>query len=117
MLLSINGVEIPSPDSYSVTISDLDASANRSANGTLFRDRIAVKRTIEIGWTLLSSAELSTVLQAVSPVFFSVIYLDPQLNALKSGTFYVSDRPQSIAVKQSDGSYKWRNVSFSLVER
>lgn len=117
MLISINGTAIAAPDTYEVTISDLDASANRSGNGTLFRDRIAVKRTINVGWTFLTSLELSQILQAVSPVFFTVTYLDPQLNALISGTFYVSDRTQAVAIKQSDGSYKWGNVSFSLVER
>ena len=117
MLISISGTAVPSPDTYEVTISDLDASANRSGNGTLFRDRIAVKRTINIGWTFLSPLELSQVLQAVSPVFFVVTYLDPQLNSLVSGTFYVSDRTQGVAIKQSDGTYKWGNVSFSLVER
>ena len=117
MLISINGASVPSPDTYEVTISDLDASANRSGNGTLFRDRIAVKRTINMGWTQLTAAELSQILTAVSPVFFAVTYLDPQLNALSAGTFYVSDRTQAVAIKQSDGSYKWGNVSFSLVER
>lgn len=117
MLISINGAVVPAPDTYEVTISDLDASANRSGNGTLFRDRIAVKRTINISWTSLTAYELSLVLQAVSPVFFSVNYLDPQVNALNTGTFYVSDRTQAVALKQSDGSYRWGNVSFSLVER
>lgn len=117
MLISISGTAIPAPDTYEVTISDLDASANRSGNGTLFRDRVAVKRTINLGWTFLTPIELSQILQAVSPVFFPVIYLDPQLGALSSGTFYVSDRPAAVAVKQSDGTYKWKNVSFSLVER
>ena len=117
MLISISGVEITAPDTYEVTISDLDASANRSGNGTLFRDRIAVKRTINLGWLFLSAEELSALLIAVSPVFIPVTYLDPQLNSLNTGTFYVSDRNQGVAIKQSDGSYKWANVSFSLVER
>ena len=116
-MITINGVMIPAPDTYEVTISDLDASANRSGNGTLFRDRIAVKRTINISWMFLSALELSSVLQAVSPVFFTVTYPDPQMNTTNAGTFYVSDRTQAIAIKQSDGTYKWGNVSFSLVER
>lgn len=117
MLISIGGVVMPAPDTYEVVISDLDASANRSGNGTLFRDRVAVKRTINLSWLFLSSAELSQVLLAVSPVFFAVTYLDPQLNSIVVGTFYVSDRNQGVAVKQPDGSYQWRDVSFSLVER
>jgi hypothetical protein len=117
MLISIAGTTLPAPDTYEVTISDLDASANRSGNGTLFRDRIAVKRTITVSWMFLTALELSQLLQAMSPVFFSVVYLDPQLNSLNSGTFYVSDRTQGVAIKQSDGSYKWGNIGFSLVER
>lgn len=117
MLISIGGIEVPSPDVYEVTISDLDASANRSGNGTLFRDRIAVKRTINMSWVLLDAEDLSQLLQALSPVFFDVSYLDPQVNGLNAGTFYVSDRNQGVAQKQSDGTYKWKNVSFSIVER
>ena len=117
MLISINGSSIPAPDTYEVTISDLDASANRSGNGTLFRDRVAVKRTINLKWMFLSPADLKQLLTAVSPVFFAVTYLDPEWNSFKAGTFYVSDRNQGIAMKQPDGSYQWRDVSFSLVER
>lgn len=116
-MLHINGVALPSPDTYEVTISDLDASASRSGNGTLFRDRIAVKRTINVGWAVLSTSELSLILQSVSPVFVSVMYFDPETGGAASGTFYASDRTQAVAQKQSDGSYKWSGVSFSLVER
>lgn len=117
MLITINGVQVAAPDSYKVTIADLDASANRSGNGTLFRDRVAVKRTIEMSWLLLDAQELSVLLTNVSSVFFPVIYLDPQTNGYRSGEFYVSDRNTGVAIKQSDGSYRWRDVAFSIVER
>ena len=117
MLISINGVQVAAPDTYEVTISDLDASANRSGNGTLFRDRIAVKKTINLSWKFLDSQEISVLLNNVSSVFFPVTYLDPQLNGYSSGTFYVSDRPAGVAVKNPDGSYMWKDISMSLVER
>lgn len=116
-MISINGVQMVSPDTYKVTIADLDASANRSGNGTLYRDRIAVKRTIELSWLFLEADELSVLLTSISSVFFPVTYWDPQINGYNAGTFYVSDRPQGIAVKNADGSYKWRDISFSLIER
>ena len=116
-MLTINGVVIPAPDAYKVTIADLDASANRSGNGTLFRDRVAVKRTIEVSWLFLNSQDLSVLLTNMSSIFFPVTYLDPQSNSQRAGTFYVSDRNAGIAVKNKDGSYMWRDVSFSLVER
>lgn len=116
-MISINGTQIVSPDTYEVVISDLDASANRSGNGTLFRDRIAVKRTINMSWLFLDPYDLSVLLTSVSTVFFSVTYLDPEINGYRIGEFYVSDRTSGIAVKNQDGSYVWRDVSFSLVER
>lgn len=116
-MLLINGIQVAAPDTYQVTIADLDASANRSGNGTLFRDRVAVKRTINVSWLFLTAQELSVLLTNMSSVFFPVTYLDPQLNAQKTGMFYVSDRTAGVAIKQSDGSYRWRDVGFSLVER
>ena len=116
-MLSINGTQIVAPDTYTVTISDLDASANRSGNGTLYRDRVAVKRQIDVSWLILDAQDLSVLLNSVSSVFFTVTYLDPQVNGQKVGTFYVSDRNAGVAVKQADGSYRWRDVAFSLVER
>lgn len=115
-MITINGQKF-APDTYKVTIADLDSSANRSGNGTLFRDRVAVKRSIEMSWLFLDASELSVLLNKMSSVFFPVTYLDPQTNGYKSGTFYVSDRNQGLAVKNSDGSYKWRDIAFSLVER
>lgn len=116
-MIKINGVQVSAPDVYTVSIADLDASANRSGNGTLFRDRVAVKRTIELGWFMISAQELSVLLQNVSSVFFPVTYIDPETNGQRTGTFYVSDRSSGVAVRNADGSYTWRDVAFSLVER
>ena len=116
-MISIKGTQIAAPDTYTVTIADIDASANRSSDGTLFRDRVAVKRTIEMSWLFLDPQELSVLLNSVADVFFAVTYFDPQTNGYRTGTFYVSDRNAGIAVKNAEGSYIWRDVAFSLVER
>lgn len=116
-MISVNGNEIASPDTYEVVVADLDASANRSGNGTLFRDRVAVKRTINMSWSFLTGSQLSVLLNSVSSVFFTVSYLDPVTNGNKTGTFYVSDRNQGLAIRQSDGTYVWKGVSLSFVER
>ena len=42
-MLKINGVDIATPKTFSVDISDLDGETNRNAKGELIRDRIAVK--------------------------------------------------------------------------
>lgn len=116
-MIKINNVQVASPDVYEVTVADLDSSANRSGNGTLFRDRVAVKTTIDLAWAVLSAQDLSVLLTNVSSVYFPVTYLDPVTNSMKDGTFYVSDRKQGVAIKNSNGSYTWKGVGFSLVER
>ena len=116
-MLTINGTQTPPPDTYKVTIADLDAFANRSGNGTLFRDRVAVKRTIEASWYILDAQSLSILLGSMTSTFFPVTYLDPQTNSFRTSTFYVSDRPAGLAIKQSDGTYTWKDVSLSLIER
>jgi hypothetical protein len=116
-MIIINGIQVAAPDVYKVTIADLDASANRSGNGTLFRDRVAVKRTIDLSWYMMDGQDLSVLLTNVSSVFFPVTYLDPVTNSQKTGTFYVSDRSPGVAVRNADGSYTWKEIAFSLVER
>ncbi len=69
-MLKINGVAIATPKVYEVTISDLDGESNRNANGDLVRDRIAVKRKLTLEWPPLTQAQISTLLNAVSSVFF-----------------------------------------------
>ncbi|MFR4588743.1 MAG: DUF6711 family protein, partial [Streptococcus lutetiensis] len=78
-MLKINGVAIATPKVYEVTVQDLDGETNRNANGDMIRDRIAVKRKLNLEWQPLSQSEISTLLTAVSGVFFTVTFPDPQL--------------------------------------
>ncbi|MEG0133410.1 MAG: DUF6711 family protein [Clostridium sp.] len=114
-LIKINGVEIPTPASYSVGIQDI-SKAERNANGTMIIERIATKRKIEIGWGLITSETAGIVLNAVSPIFFTVEYVDPQENAVKIGTFYCGDRTTPMLIF-TDGIAKYKDLKFNLVER
>lgn len=117
-ILIIEEVSVnPSPDSYNVKISDLDASANRSGNGLLFRDRIAVKRTIDVSWTKIDGGTLSVLLNLLKKVFLTVKYIDPEVGGYRTGTFYVSDRSTGVAFREENGDLTWKGASFSLVER
>ena len=44
----------------------------------MIRDRIGVKRKIALEWPPLTQREISTLLAAVSSVFFTVTFPDPQ---------------------------------------
>jgi hypothetical protein len=114
-LINIGGTDLPTPSSYSPKIIDITKS-DRNAAGTMLVERIAVKRQIDLGWSYLSGEDLSTILNAVSDVFFTVTYLDPQNNAMQTGTFSCSDR-QTGMISFTNGVPSWSNVSFQLTER
>lgn len=114
-MIKINGVDLPTPSDYSVGIQDL-SKAERNANGTMIIERIATKRKIELGWKYLSKEDLSALFNLVSPVFFTVTYVDPLVGGNKTGTFYCGDRSAG-ALDFVNGKIRYKDIKFSLVER
>jgi hypothetical protein len=118
MILKIDGTEIVSPKEFSVTILDLDDSeaSVRTADGTLNRDRIAIKKQITMSWGVLSWSEMSTLLTAMSPIYFEFYYPDPQEGAYVTKTMYVGNRPAPVSVS-AGGDIKWSGLKAILTER
>ncbi|NWK12778.1 DUF6711 family protein [Clostridium cadaveris] len=114
-MLKINGVAIATPKTYEVTVQDLDGETNRNANGDMIRDRIAVKRKLNLEWQPLSQSEISTLLTAVSGVFFTVTFPDPQLGMVTK-TMYVGDRT-SPAYQFKNGEVKWSGLKMNFIEK
>lgn len=114
-MIKIDGKEIPTPSDLSVGIQDL-SKGERNANGTMIIERIATKRKLELSWKYLSKEDLSKVLNAVSPVFFQVEYLDPQENRKNTGTFYSGDRNMG-ALDFINGNIRYKDIKFSVIER
>lgn len=114
-MIKINGVEIPTPSEFSVGIMDI-SKAERNARGTMIIERIATKRKLELAWKYLTKDELQQVLNAVSPVFFTVEYPDPQTGTHRSGTFYVGDRNAG-ALDYINGEIRWKDIKFNVIER
>lgn len=114
-LIKINGVEIPTPSDYQPGIMDI-SKAERNANGTMIIERITTKRKLELGWKKLSKEQLSTILNLISPVFFTVEYVDPQDNGFRTGTFYSGDR-NCPALSYIKGNIEYNNIKINLIER
>lgn len=114
-MIRVNGVDLPTPSDYVVGIMDI-SKAERNAAGTMVIDRIATKRKIEVAWRYLEKSDLSALFSLVSPVFFTVEYIDPQDNDWKSGTFYCGDRKTG-AIDYRNGNIRWKDTKFSLIER
>lgn len=114
-MIKVNGVDIATPKVFEVSISDLDGESNRNANGDLIRDRIAVKRKINLEWQPLSQLEMQTLLNAVSIVFFTVTFPDPQ-SGMITKTMYVGDRTAP-AYQYKDGEVKWSGLKMNFIEK
>lgn len=114
-LININGVDIPTPSDYQVGIQDI-TKAERNANGSMIMERIATKRKIELSWKSLDRSSLSIILNAVSGVFFTVTYMDPKDNAVRTGTFYAGDKTCPM-FSFINGIPKYKDVKFNLIER
>ena len=114
-MIKINGVDIATPKTYEATVTDLDGESNRNANGELIRDRIAVKRKLNLEWGPLTQTEIQTLLSAVSSVFFTVTFPDPQLGIITK-TMYVGDRT-SPAYQYKDGQVKWQGLKMNFIEK
>ncbi|WP_346848479.1 DUF6711 family protein [uncultured Clostridium sp.] len=114
-MLKINGVAIAAPSAYEVTIQDLDGESNRVAAGYMIRDRIAVKRKINLEWPPLSQMEISTLLNSVSSVFFTVTFPDPQQGMITK-TMYVGDRTAP-AYQYKNGEVKWSGLKMNFIEK
>lgn len=118
-VIKINGVGF-NPSSLEFQIYDLDSEegSGRNQSGDMFRDRKAVKRKIVCTFVGLSSAEMSSILNAVTPVFFSLEYPDPKDNARKTITAYVGDRTAPMykydPVKQQ---WIWETLSLNFIEK
>lgn len=116
-MLKINGVDIATPKTYQPTISDEDGETNRNANGYLIRDRIATKRKLEMEWGPLSQDEISTLLNAVSDVFFDITFPDPK-DGIITKTMYVGDRSAPAYVfDEEKKEIKWKGLKMNFIEQ
>ena len=119
MILKINGRDIARlPREFSVDIMDLDdgETTARTADGTLHRDRIAVKRKITMKWSGLDWQTLSDILESVSGVFFDVTYPDPMTGQYETKTFYVGDRTSPVAISRN-GQIIWEGLTMNFIEQ
>jgi len=115
--LTIGGVVQKTPKTFKVGIQDIDGETARNARGELMRDRITTKRKIDMDFPPMTQTEMAKILNAVSAVFFSVLYQDPILG-MTTKTFYVGDRTTPM-MKFGNGTTEllWESVAFNLIEK
>jgi len=106
---------IPCPSSYVYKLSDISAAdAGRTEDTTMDKMRIGQCVHLELQWNYLTSAEVSTILQAFDPEYFDVSYFDAKANDFKQSQFYCGDRTAPLYNTMVG---RWTNLSFNIIER
>ena len=116
-MITIGGTAIKEPSSFEINISDIvDLQLNLA--GTVNADITALgKRTLTIGYNIMTATELSTLLTLLKANYFmTVIYVDPETNASKTISARVGDRSSTIYTFQSIKKI-YRDIKFELIER
>lgn len=117
-VLTINGKVMPCPSTMSWDISTYDLDSARSVSGEMQRQVICHKEKLNLTWRAgaLTMDEVSLLLNAVMPTFFSVTYFSPLSNAYVTKTMYVGDRTTNF-YSIIDGKPIIDEISFNLIER
>ncbi|MBO9597844.1 MAG: hypothetical protein J7559_08525 [Cohnella sp.] len=119
MLIKINGVDIASkPNKFVVTVLDLDDadSTARTADGTLTRDRIAVKRQVQMSFPALKWPVLSELMKSMADEFFELYYPDSMSGKYETRTMYVGNRESPVAMERN-GEMIWSGLELTLTEQ
>lgn len=117
-LLKINAIDLPAPTVLQPGVRDLDSEdgTGRNQSGTMFRDRVAVKRSVHCEWGPLTKAEMAVLLSAMSDMSFTLTYPDPQEGALKTITVYVGDRSTPMLLPLGESDWMWGGLSADFIE-
>ena len=120
MSLSINGTDITNYIAYNGvkwTRYDIDnPDAGRTLDGLMHRGRVATKIKMEVTCKPLTTEELYTLLNLLSPEYITVAYYDPMLGSVTK-TMYANNNPAQYHQHYRNGKELWTGVSFPLVER
>lgn len=114
-LLTIGGVDMPTPTELGIGVMDL-SKAERNAKGYLILERIATKQKLTVTYSFITAEDLSTLLKAIAPTSFSVKYVDPISNSYKTYQMYSGDRNMGM-IDFIGGVARYKDFTFDLVER
>ena len=111
--------DVKTPDKFDWGLQDVSSSDSgrvNDASATMYKNRVAQKRKISLGWNNPSGEETAAILQAFDPEYVWVRCLDPKTNTFKVLEFYVGDR--SAPLRQfSIGGTTYRALTFDIIER
>ncbi len=118
MKFAVDGTAIPDPKEFSGVDSDLDVSAERTADGLLHRDKVAEKLPLEIGYRVIDIKMLSFIMQLIKREKFAFTFFDPGMAAVRTITAYSNNRTWNcVWLPEGELPEGWyADLSFPVIE-
>ena len=121
MTFSINGTDITPYIAFGGlkwSRNDVEAAnAGRMQDGTMQRDRVAIKYRWDVTCRPLTAEEQAIILSLIEPVYVSVTYTDPTTNTTQTETYYSNNIPSTFAVRHPNGTEWWTGLAFPLIQQ
>jgi hypothetical protein len=116
-MIQINGVDLPAPVEYSVSLQDIDSeNTRRTETGVLQRDRVrAGVYKIQVKWRV-TKTQLKTITDALKPAKFSVMFFDPTTSTNPTRSMYCGDRNADLLYNEVNPDESLWELSTSLIE-
>lgn len=111
-----------SPDPYKLTwglqdVSADDAGRVKDAQATMYKQRLAQKRKLQLAWRNPDHAATGRILRAFNPEYVYVRYWDAMDDAWSVRQFYVGDRTAPLRWFETLGGTRYEELSFDVIER
>lgn len=117
VMLTVDGVEIPTPSNMIWGLYDISASdSGRTEDTTMYKNRVGQKRKIELVWKIKNWEDTSKILQAFNPDYFQVRYPDMLDGVYETRTFYRNDPSAPVKMWFNDKKYV-EQLSINIIER
>lgn len=112
--LLIDGVTLPAPLPYEPEYADLDSeNSGRGEDGVMKRDRVrAGVVNLAVSWQFLTDAQMTTVINALSPASFDFTFRAHTGLTTKRG--YCSHKKAKVAFM--DGAVPFWHVQAAIIE-
>lgn len=106
----------PAYQGYTSVANELSKS-DRNTLGTMIKERITIKATLEIEWRGLNKVQKDAIMSSTSTNTFNVRFYDVDDDCVKYGKFYRGADVSVTPYGKFDGSsFQYYDVSISLVE-
>jgi len=116
-MITVDGVEIPCPSTFTWGLNDVSASdAGRTDDTIMHKNRIGQKRKIGLAWIIKSWEDTARILQAFNPEYVMVRYPDMMSGQYETREFYVGDRSAPVKFWLA-GRKRIEQISFDIIER